>query len=230
MSGFIETVSMSTSRRTFLKSIAGAAGSLPLLAGQSEESSTVDPNAMPKRKFGRHDEMLSVVGLGGHTLYLSGSKEEARKISLDAINKGVNFFDNSWSYHGGKAEEYMGYALEGHRDDIFLMTKVCTYNKPFPQGGKEGAMKMLEDSLRRLKTDHLDLWMIHMVNNEQQIEKAYMKCGVLEAMELAKEQGKNSNTFSDIMRKLGWKKGGVKKIKEQEGWKTYRIWIPIDSD
>ncbi len=52
-----------------------------------------------------------------------------------------------------------------------------------------------------------------------------------EALDIeVKEQGKNSNTFSDIMRKLGWKKGGVKKIKEQEGWKTYRTWIPIDSD
>ena len=145
---------------------------------------------MPKRKFGRHDEMLSVVGLGGHTLHMSGSKEEARKIALDAISKGVNFFDNAWDYHRGKAEETMGFALEGHRDEVFLMTKVCTHNKPLPEGGKEGAMKMLEDSLRRLKTDHLDLWMIHMVNSEEQLERAYGPGGVLEALDQAKKDGK----------------------------------------
>lgn len=178
---------MSNSRRTFLKSVAGMAGSLPLLSGTSKAEPT---RAMPKRKFGRHDEMLSVVGLGGHTLYLSGSDKEARKIAHHAIDLGINFFDNAWDYHDGNAETRMGYALEGKRDDVFLMTKVCTHDLPLPEGGREGAMKMLEESLKRLKTDHLDLWMIHMVDTEEQVEKAYGPGGVLEAMDQAKKEGK----------------------------------------
>ncbi|MEO0452781.1 MAG: aldo/keto reductase [Verrucomicrobiota bacterium] len=145
---------------------------------------------MPMRKFGRHDEMLSVVGLGGLTLGGASSTDEARRIAHHAIDMGVNFFENAWDYRKGKAEEWMGYALEGKRDDIFLMTKVCTHKKPLPEGGKEGAMKMLEDSLRRLKTDHLDLWMLHMIQTEEEVEKAYGPGGVIEAFELAKKQGK----------------------------------------
>lgn len=85
----------------------------------------------------------------------------------------------------------MGQALAGGwREKVFLMTKVCTHGKPLPDGGKEGAMKMLEDSLRRLKTDRLDLWMIHALANEEEVEKAYGPGGVIEALELAKKQGK----------------------------------------
>jgi predicted aldo/keto reductase-like oxidoreductase len=180
-------MSMSNTRRTFLKSVAGLAGSVPLLSHSSRAQSTT---AVPKRKFGRHDEMISVVGLGGHTLYYSKDKKAARDICHHAIDLGINFFENAWCYHGGTAEEIMGYALEGKRDDIFLMTKVCTHDKPLPEGGKEGAMKMLEESLRRMKTDHLDLWMIHMVDTDEQVKKAYGPGGVIEALEQAKKEGK----------------------------------------
>jgi aryl-alcohol dehydrogenase-like predicted oxidoreductase len=70
------------------------------------------------------------------------------------------------------------------------MTKVCTHGKPLPDGGKEGAMRMLEESLRRLGTDHLDLWMIHQIENKAEVEKAYGPGGVIEALELARQQGK----------------------------------------
>jgi len=181
---------MKSSRRTFLKSVAAAAGTLPLapLAASSETPKNL---SVPKRKFGHHDEMVSVVGLGGHTLGRASSKDEARRIAHHAIDLGITFFDNSWDYHGGKAEEWMGYALEGGwRDKVFLMTKVCTHGKPLPEGGKEGAMKMLEDSLTRMKTDHLDLWMIHQIENDREVEKAYGPGGVIEALEQAKKDGK----------------------------------------
>ncbi len=166
-----------------------AAGTGALLA--EEQARPTATNMVPKRKFGKHDEQVSVVGLGGHTLKMASSKEEAISLARHAIDHGITFFDNAWDYHGGQAEEWMGAALEGGwRDKVFLMTKVCTHGKPLPEGGKEGAMKMLEDSLRRLKTDHLDLWMIHQIENDDEVDKAYSKGGVIEALELAKKQGK----------------------------------------
>jgi uncharacterized protein len=180
---------MDLSRRAFLRSVAGAAGTLPFL-GATLSANTATPDSIPRRKFGRHDEMLSVLGVGGLTLGGAASREEARRIAVRAIELGVNFFENAWDYLGGRAEEIMGEALAGHRDKVFLMTKVCTHGKPLPAGGREGAMRMLEDSLRRLKTDHLDLWMIHQLENDEEVTKAYGPGGVLEALDQAKREGK----------------------------------------
>jgi aryl-alcohol dehydrogenase-like predicted oxidoreductase len=72
--------------------------------------------------------MVSVVGLGGQTLGMASSKGEAVKIARRAIDLGIDFFDNAWDYLGGRAEEWMGEALEGGwREKVFLMTKVCTH-------------------------------------------------------------------------------------------------------
>lgn len=178
---------MNSSRRSFLKSVAGASASLPLIGSTARAAETT---AMPMRKFGRHDEMLSVVGIGGHTLALAKDKKEAERICHHAIDLGITFFDNAYVYHGGRSEEWMGYGIQGKRDDVFLMTKVPIDTKPLPEGGKEDSMKMLEESLKRLKTDHLDLWMLHAIENEEEVEKAYAPGGVIEAFELAKKQGK----------------------------------------
>ena len=145
---------------------------------------------VPTRAFGRHAEQVSVIGMGGHTLALSKDIPEATRIAKEAVDRGITFFDNSWDYHGGRAEEWMGKALEGMRDKVFLMTKVCTHQKPLPEGGKEGAMKMLEESLRRLKTDRLDLWMLHEMKTEDEVKKFYGPGGAAEAFDLAKKQGK----------------------------------------
>jgi predicted aldo/keto reductase-like oxidoreductase len=145
---------------------------------------------VPTRAFGRHAEQVSVVGFGGHTLALSKDIAEATRIAHEAVDRGITFFDNAWDYHGGRAEEWMGKALQGIRDKAFLMTKVCTHQKPLPEGGKEGAMKMLEDSLRRLQTDRIDLWMLHEIKTEKEVEKFYGPGGAAEAFDLAKKQGK----------------------------------------
>lgn len=179
---------MDFTRRGFLKSVAGAAAAVPVFG--IKPARAAEPGSVPKRKFGRHDEMVSVLGIGGQTLGSAESAGEARRIAQRAIECGVNFFENSWDYHGGRAEEWMGHALEGSRDKVFLMTKVCTHGHPLPRGGREGAMQMLEESLRRLKTDHLDLWMVHQLENSEEVEKAYGPGGVIEALELAKKQGK----------------------------------------
>ncbi|NBT23742.1 hypothetical protein EBT11_03695 [bacterium] len=92
-------------------------------------------DAVPRRKFGRHDEQVSVVGFGGHTLALSKDIAEATRIAHEAVDRGVTFFDNAWCYHKGRAEEWMGQALKGIRDKAFVMTKCCTHQQPLPEGG-----------------------------------------------------------------------------------------------
>ena len=103
----------------------------------------------------------------------------------EAIDAGITFFDTCWEYYDGKSEDWLGRALAGKRDEVFLMTKVCTHGR-----GADLAMRMLEESLRRLQTDHLDLWQIHGVCFDDDPELAYRKGGVIEALELAKRQGK----------------------------------------
>ena len=99
--------------------------------------------------------------------------------------RGVNFFDNAWEYHEGDSEHRLGQALQGKRDRVVLMTKVCTHGR-----GKDVAMRMLEDSLRRLKTDHLDVWQIHEVVYYNDPDLIFAPGGVAEALTEAKQQGK----------------------------------------
>lgn len=143
------------------------------------------PKKVPMRKFGKHDVKVSSMSLGGHTLRLA-SNEEAAKMVDAALELGVTFFDNSWDYHGGKSEELMGRLIEGRRDQVFLMTKVCTHDS----ADYDTAMRMLDESLERLKTDHLDLWQWHAVATQEQVKKGFDKGGVVEALTEAKRDGR----------------------------------------
>jgi aryl-alcohol dehydrogenase-like predicted oxidoreductase len=140
---------------------------------------------IPKRPLGRTGEKVSILGIGGHHLGDFASIDGAAKLVHAAIDAGINFFDNCWEYWNGRAEAWMGRALKGRRDKVFLMTKVCTHG-----AGKDTALSMLEESLRRLQTDHLDLWQAHAMGFDNDPELAYAKGGVLEAFDLAKRQGK----------------------------------------
>ena len=139
---------------------------------------------IPIRDLGKTGVKVSAIGLGGHHL---GDLPVglATEIVHDAIDAGVTFFDNCWEYHNGRAEVVLGQALTGRRDKVFLMTKVCTH-------GRDAALatKMLEESLRRLRTDHLDLWQVHGLGFDDDPERAYAKGGVLEALDAAKRSGK----------------------------------------
>jgi len=180
------------SRRAFLKhlGLAGAgllvASGLPGTAqGNPTPSQASSGTPVPRRKFGRNDVMVSSLCLGGHTLRVA-SDDEAQKIVNAALDAGVNFFDNSWDYHNGASEDLMGRCIKGRRDEIFLMTKVCTHDK----GGRAEAMTMLEESLRRLGTNHIDLWQVHALSTMQQVERAFAPGGVIEALDEARKQGK----------------------------------------
>jgi uncharacterized protein len=140
---------------------------------------------IPLRKFGSHDVQISALGLGGHHLGDAADQAEATRIVHTAIDGGVTFFDNCWEYHRGKSESWMGAALKGFRNKVFVMTKMCAH-------GREGALatQMLEQSLRRLQTDHLDLWQAHGIGFDNDPELFMRRGGAAEAMLRAKQQGK----------------------------------------
>jgi aryl-alcohol dehydrogenase-like predicted oxidoreductase len=142
-------------------------------------------DAIPRRALGSTGEYVSALGLGGYHLGLVGTEREAIRIVHSAIEAGVTFMDNAWDYHDGKSEDRLGKALAGRRGDVFLMTKVCTHGRDAKVG-----MRMLEQSLRRLKTDYLDLWQVHEVAYYNDPERHFMKGGVIEALDKAKQQGK----------------------------------------
>jgi aryl-alcohol dehydrogenase-like predicted oxidoreductase len=141
-------------------------------------------NDIPVRPLGKTGVMVSALGLGGYHLGDTNQREAIRIVHA-AIDAGVTFMDNAWEYHEGKSEEVMGKALAGRRDDVFLMTKCCSHGRD-----AKTAMRQLEQSLRRLKTDHLDLWQIHEVVYDDDPARHYEKGGAVEALEQAKRQGK----------------------------------------
>ena len=139
---------------------------------------------IPKRRFGKQDELVSALALGGYHLGLVGNQREAIRIVHAAIDAGVTFMDNAWEYHEGESEEILGKALVGRRDQVFLMTKVCTHGRD-----KAVAMRQLKQSLRRLKTDRLDLWQVHECVYPNDPARHFMPGGVIEALVEAKDQG-----------------------------------------
>ncbi len=143
-------------------------------------------DGIPLRTFGRHENVkVSALALGGHHLGDLKTVEDAIKLVHEAIDGGITFFDNCWEYWNGRAENWLGRGLKGKRDKVFLMTKVCTHGR-----SARLALSMLDESLRRLGTDHLDLWQIHGVAFDNDPELAYAKGGVIEALEQAKKQDK----------------------------------------
>jgi predicted aldo/keto reductase-like oxidoreductase len=129
--------------------------------------------------------MVSIMGIGGYHLGKTKTVAEAVRIVHEAIDAGVNFFDNAWEYHEGESERRMGRAIADRRDSVFLMTKVCTHGRD-----ARVAQRQLDDSLRRLRTDHLDLWQIHECVYYNDPERHFAPGGVVEALETAKAQGK----------------------------------------
>lgn len=185
---------MDSSRRKFLQMAGMAAVTAGMGATDEAEaaeaapapaSAAASPDAIPLRPFGSTGVKVAALGLGGFHIGKPQDEKVGIRIIHEALEAGINFMDNAWDYHQGRSEEVMGKALEDRRDKAFLMTKVCTHGR-----GKDVAMKQLEDSLRRLRTDHVDLWQIHEVVYPNDPELHFKKDGAVEALTLAKKQGK----------------------------------------
>ena len=129
--------------------------------------------------------MVSALGLGGYHIGKMKNEREAIRIVHAAIDAGITFMDNAWEYHDGRAETIMGKAIADRRERVFLMTKVCTHGR-----GKREAMRQLDQSLRRLRTDVLDLWQIHECVYDNDPDRHFARGGAIEALEQAKRQGK----------------------------------------
>jgi len=168
---------MGSTRREFMRTGVGA------LAAQAMAQQA--GAGVPTRALGKTGEQVSIVCLGGGHIGGVGENDEKLAIRMmhAAIDEGVNFFDNAWAYSDGGAEAVMGKALAGgKREKVFLMTKCSGRDTKF-------ATKCLEDSLRRLQTDHLDLWQFHEINWDNDPDWVFERGGLKVALE-AKKAGK----------------------------------------
>jgi len=140
---------------------------------------------MPRRKLGKTGESVSALGLGGsHIGKPKLDENEAIKIIRTALDRGLNFMDNSWDYNGGQSEIRMGKALrDGYRQKAFLMTKIDGRTK-------EEAAKQIDESLRRLQTDHVDLLQHHEIIRFDDPDRIFAPGGAMEAFLDAKKAGK----------------------------------------
>ncbi|MGA9887897.1 MAG: aldo/keto reductase [Candidatus Acidiferrales bacterium] len=176
-------------RRRFLETTVGTAiaGSLvthaPADAGSA--TSVVDEkNGVPYRTLGNTGEKVSCIGLGGYHIGMQSDEQESIRIIRTALDQGINFLDNCWDYNGGDSEIRMGKALlGGYRQKAFLMTKIDSHTK-------QGAAKQIDESLRRLQTDHIDLLQFHEVIRPSDPEAIFVVNGGMEAALAAKQAGK----------------------------------------
>jgi len=139
---------------------------------------------MPYRVLGKTGEKVSCIGLGGFHLGLSHLEEpDTIKLFHSAIDRGINFSDNSWDYNQGESERRVGKALKGYREKVFVMTK-------FDGRTKQSALQQLDESLQRLQVDHVDLWQFHENIRLEDPDRFFADGGAHEAMTEAKQKGK----------------------------------------
>jgi predicted aldo/keto reductase-like oxidoreductase len=188
-------------RRDFLRTMTAAAGVSaaaegllgPLVAGASASEPQSANLPMPEetvrgpmryRALGRTGEEVSAIGLGG--FHVGKQKEEAESVKIirAAIDHGITFLDNSWDYNGGASEIRMGKALrDGYRQKVFLMTKIDGRTR-------QAAAQQIEQSLRRLQTDRLDLLQHHEIIRLEDPDRIFARGGAMEAVLAAKQAGK----------------------------------------
>jgi len=141
-------------------------------------------HGIPYRRLGHTGEMVSAIGVGGYHLGRQADEQETIRIVRTALDNGINFLDNCWDYNGGASELRMGKALrDGYRDQAFLMTKIDGRSR-------ESATQQIEESLRRLQTDRIDLMQFHEVIRMSDPERVFGPDGALEAVVAAQRAGK----------------------------------------
>src|SRR5262249_19508234 len=182
-------------RREFLE-VMTATAAAGALAGARSELSGAEPAtrlARPKetkrgdmiyRELGSTKEEVSLIGLGGHHIGRQKDEKDSIKIIRSAIDAGINFMDNCWDYHDGGSEVRMGKALrDGYRKKVFLMTKIDGRTR-------KSAAEQLDESLKRLQTDVIDLLQFHEVLRMEDPDRIFARGGAMEAVLAAKKAGK----------------------------------------
>jgi aryl-alcohol dehydrogenase-like predicted oxidoreductase len=182
------TKDSAVSRREFLElavAATWAAGAEKLSwAGGAADGAASPEGEVPYRTLGRTGAKVSAIGLGGYHLGNQKDVEESIRIIRAALDGGINFLDNCWDYHDGESEVRMGKALrDGYRQRAFLMTKIDGHTK-------KAAAQQLEESLRRLQTDHLDLLQFHENIRMDDSDKIFAAGGGMEAVIEAQKAGK----------------------------------------
>jgi aryl-alcohol dehydrogenase-like predicted oxidoreductase len=191
---------MKTTRREFLHTsatmlgvMAGAAMAPPVAAAERTASrqagtgsvrSTIKRADMLYRTLGRTGEEVSIVGLGGHHIGRPADEAEGIRIIRQAIDHGITFMDNCWDYHDGGSELRMGKALrDGYRAKVLLMTKIDGRTR-------EAAARQIDESLRRLQTDRIDLLQHHEIIRLEDPDRIFAQGGAQEAVLEARAAGK----------------------------------------
>ena len=173
---------MTTTRRQFLELTVATV----VTAGIGEPARSAKTTSdMPYRTLGRTGEKVSVIGIGGYHLGKPNLEpQESIRIIRSALDEGVNFLDNCWDYNDGESEIRMGQALrDGYRKKAFLMTKIDGRNKLT-------ATRQLDESLKRLETDRIDLLQFHEIIRESDADRVFATGGALEAVLEAQKAGK----------------------------------------
>jgi uncharacterized protein len=169
------------SRRGFL---GFAAGSILLAQVGQQAPAAESKNGIPYRTLGRTREKVSLIGLGGYHLGKQADPQESIGIIRTGLDEGVNFLDNCWDYNGGQSEIRMGNALrDGYRQKAFLMSKIDGRSKA-------AATSQIEESLRRLQTDRIDLLQFHEVIRDNDPDRIFAEGGAMEAVLQAQKAGK----------------------------------------
>ena len=166
-------------RREFIKQAALAAATVAS-ASQIHASDKTPANPIAKRSLGKTGEKLSMIGFGG-IVVMDESPGAASNIVAEAVDRGINYFDIAPSY--GNAQERLGPALAPYRKNVFLACKT--------EGRmKDDSRKQLEESLRLLKTDHVDLYQFHALTKMKELDQVLGPGGAMETMEAARKEGK----------------------------------------
>jgi predicted aldo/keto reductase-like oxidoreductase len=176
----MNAIECSVTRRNFVK-----AGLAIGLGHWSLDSLAAEPvNGIPYRTLGRTGARVSLVGLGGFHIGMQKTEEESIRIVRTALDQGINFLDNCWDYNGGASELRMGKALrDGYRERAFLMSKIDGRNQ-------KTAADQIDESLRRLQTDHVDLMQFHEIIRFEDPDRVFAADGAWAAMEAARKAGK----------------------------------------
>jgi aryl-alcohol dehydrogenase-like predicted oxidoreductase len=168
-------------RRDFVK--VGAVGAASALLTTKETSAVDSPPTMATRPLGRTGHQVKLFSLGGQaTLEKDGTHDESIAIINRAIDLGVNYIDTAAGYGNGISQTYIGEVMATRRDEVYLATK--THDRTY-----DGSMRLLEESLRLLQTDHLDCWQLHRLGSQEHLDAIFAPDGAVKALEQAKSEG-----------------------------------------